>query len=258
MSMIFDIETTALPDEQLLPLLPEFTPPPHPGEFDPLAVKHGNTKDESKRAAKVADEYAKHITACENYAADAAAAKEKHWLEFKDRAALSATTGRVLAIGLYDQDESEPRPRIMHDDANEPALLANWWKVYRRWKDKGKSLVGFNSNGFDLPFLIRRSWILGVDVPATVIVQRRYFDGLFVDLRDVWLLGQKWGDAPSSLDIVSRALGAGCKADGGENVTGKDFGRLWLGTAEEREQATQYLHNDLVMTSRVATRLGVL
>jgi hypothetical protein len=83
----------------------------------------------------------------------------------------------------------------------------------------------------------------------------RYFDRCFVDLRDTWLIGQRWGECPSSLDFVCRTLGLGAKLEG---VTGADFARLWNGSEEEKQQATEYLFRDVEITRKVAWRLGVL
>ena len=48
-------------------------------------------------------------------------------------------------------------------------------------------MVGFNSNQFDLPFLIRRSWKHNVAVPMG-IRRGRYWSDQVLDLRDVWQL----------------------------------------------------------------------
>ncbi len=116
-------------------------------------------------------------------------------------------------------------------------------------------LVGANIIQFDLPFLIHRSWILGVDIPSTVCQFGKWgnFDPLFIDIREWWQLGQRNG-CESSLDVMARALGCGCKTEG---IDGGNFARLWFGTPEERQQATGYLLNDLQLTADVATRLGV-
>lgn len=256
--LIFDAETCGLPDTELSALCPEFTPPQHPGEFDPATVKYGNTKDEAKRAIILAEAREKHDVICSTHGPAVAALAEQHFADFKSRAALDATTGRVLAIGLQSADNG--KFAIVDGGGDEPKLLADFWGKYAKCRAQPGSprkMVGCNIYGFDLPFLIRRSWILGVDVPPTVTVNRRYFDQLFVDLREVWLCGQSWGNCDSKLDTMARALGVGSKADGG-GVTGADFGRLWLGTAEEKQQAVMYLRNDLELTSKVAMRLGVV
>src|ERR1044071_1281510 len=121
-TIFFDIETGPLPEAELATLLPA---------FDPNEVKMGNLKDPEKIAAKLSQ------------------AEEAHRLNSLKRAALDALTGRVLAIGLlFDNDDFSV---LCQED--EAELLRQFWSVCC-----GECrMVGFNSNSFDLPFLIRRS-----------------------------------------------------------------------------------------------------
>lgn len=247
--LCWDIETGPLPEEQIAQFLPEFTPPPHPGEFDPAAVKYGNTKDEAKRAAILAEAEAKHRAAVAAYESTEAAARKSHLADFLDRAAISPVTGRVLAIGFA----ADSKFAVEDGGGDEATIIAKFWQKYQACRVGQRRMVGCNIHGFDLPFLVRRSWILGVEVPATVIKDDRWWDSIFVDLRNRWLLGQRWGDCDSKLDTMARALGCGEK-----NGDGADFARLWLGSADERKQAVEYLRNDLQMTAAVAVRLGVV
>lgn len=246
--LIFDIETGPLADDVVAQHF-TFEELPHPGEFDPASVKYGNTKDEAKRAVKLEECRQAHNLAVANYEHTVAAARDEAWQQFKDNAALSATTGMVLAIGIQRGDKAG----IFKGD--EPTILAKFWKKYLECRPQTK-LVGCNIFEFDLPFLIRRSWILGVDVPRSVCEFGKWnnFDPLFVDIRQRWQLGQRNG-CPSSLDTMARALCCGHKTDG---INGGDFARLWLGTSEEHQQAVGYLLNDLQLTASVAARLGVM
>lgn len=251
--LIFDLETGALDDVTLAKLCPDFSPPPHPGDFDPAAVRYGNTKDADKRAAILADRQAAHALAVESYDKDCKLGAEQHFTNFKSSAALDPTTGRILAIGVQDADSG--KCGIDDGGGDEAVLIAKFWAKYVKCRAQvggPRKMIGANIFGFDLPFLIRRSWILGVEVPASVR-NGRYFDQLFIDLRDVWLCGQRWNDCQSSLDVMARALNCGSK-----NGHGADFARLWFGTGEERNLAVAYLRNDLAMTAAVAKRLGVV
>jgi hypothetical protein len=255
--LIFDIETGGLSETELAALCPPFEPPQHPGEFNPSTVAVGNLKDQAKIDEKIAKAKAAHELAVTNYDRDRITLAEQHFADFKSKAALDPTTGIVLAIGFQSADNG--KFAIEHGDGDEGKLLAAFWAKYAKCRANPggpRKMVGCNIFGFDLPFLVRRSWMLGVDVPASVVVNRRYFDQLFVDLREVWLLGQRWGDCGSSLDTIARTLGnCGQKP---EDVGGADFARLWNGTADDKNQAVAYLRNDLAMTSKVAKRLGVV
>lgn len=230
--LVFDIETTGLSEDHLRSIYKE----PTWEEFS--AACDQRWKEETRR---------------EKYAA----ATKNGFASFCEKAALDPTTGRVLAVGFQSADD--PSKFAIEDGGGDEAkLIAAFWAKYLKCRSHNqpggpRKLVGCNIFGFDLPFLVRRSWILGVEVPGTVRPDR-YWDVIFVDIRERWLLGQRWGDCASSLAVMAQALGCGKKPDG---VNGGDFGRLWLGTAEERQQAVAYLRNDLAMTAAVAKRLGV-
>lgn len=251
MSIVFDIETASLPDEQLRPIFEaDYEPLPHPGEFDPASVKYGNTKDATKRAEKLKECQDAHTLAVNQYAETANTHRAEAWQSFLDRAALNPATGCVLAIGVRSIDS--PKSFILGaGDEPEEKILADWWAFAIKIRAAKRMLIGHNILQFDLPFLIRRSWILGVEVPSFVR-QGRYFSDCWIDTREVWLCGQRQNECSSSLGDVARSLGAGSK-----NGEGKEFGRLWRGTSEERQQAIAYLTNDLQMTAAVAQRMGV-
>jgi hypothetical protein len=245
--LIFDIETGPLDNESVAKFSPEFAPPPHPGEFNPAGVKFGNLKDEAKRAAKLEEAKTAHADAVANYESSTAAAKAAHLADCLANAALSPLTGRVLAIGF----QTSKGVSIEDGGGDEEDLLNRFWAMYAKCRAAAPSprkMVGANIFGFDLPFLVRRSWILQVEFPQSVR-NGRYFDSMFVDLCDVWLCGQRFGSEPASLDVMSRALGIGQK-----NGSGAEFARLWQ---EDRAKAIEYLTNDLAITTKVAERLGV-
>lgn len=249
---IFDIETGALPDENLERVFTFKQPEPPPAEFDPACVKYGNLKDEAKRAAKLEEARATHAATLAEWPTILAAEREKQWQEFKSRAALSATTGKVLAIGLMPSSDG---PRVFDGGGSEEKLISEFWGLCARKRGKDR-FAGLNIYGFDLPFLITRSWILGVSIPNFVYTPSGKwvnFDQSFVDLRNVWLLGRSWGECESNLNAVSLALGGKGKMDG---VDGADFARLWFGTPEEHDDAVTYLINDLVETKFIASKLG--
>lgn len=211
--IIFDIETGPLPDEQILPL------------FDVDGVKFGNTKDEAKRAAIV----------------EAAKAK------FVERAALDPLTGQVVAIG-YHAAEAEPVViGVGWSVKTEADVLAHFWETFAYCSKAKRPLAGWNTHGFDLPFLVRRSWINDVAVPQGLLERGRYWHETFVDLMQIFSCG-KYGDFVS--------LHRACQAFGlaGKNGSGADFHRLWT---EDRDKAIAYLLNDVKQTYEVAARMGV-
>ena len=226
-TIVFDVETGPLAESELSALLPP---------FDPAEVKTGNLKDPAKIAEKIAE------------------AEANHRRDFIERAALDPLTGRVVAIGMLDL-ETDKFFIIGHDD--EARTLREFWQLTRGEMGRNNPLIGFNICNFDLPFLFRRSWKHRIAVPFG-IRRGRYWGDQVVDLRDAWQLGDR--QARGSLDSIAKHLGVGAKCVphgplAGKAISGADFAGLWQ---SDRKSAEGYLRNDIELTAKVATALGVV
>lgn len=206
----FDIETGPAPIEHLREMMPEFSAP-------------GNFKDEAKIAANIEEQRARWI---------------------RD-AALSPISGRIVAIG-YANDDGKP---VINASPDEESLIVDFFAAARTASAESGHMVGFNIFDFDLPFIVRRAWMLRIQPPACIMPSPRYWPSyLFTDIRAVWQLGDR--QASGSLDAVGRALGVGRK-----NGNGARFAELMQGNEEERAQAMLYLANDIELTRAVYRRL---
>lgn len=207
--IVFDIETAALPAEEIRGLMPDFSAP-------------ANWKDKDKIEGEIARQ-------------------QVLWFE---QAALSPITGNILVIGLVQGDETlfidgEP-PR------NEGDMIAEFFDY---WRSVNKPrFVGFCVKNFDLPFLLRRAWKHGVEVPAD-LRQGRYFSDRIIDLQETWCCGLNPKEERISLDRLAKYLGLGAKTG-----SGADFAKLW---SLDRPAAYRYLKNDLELTKAIAKKLGV-
>jgi hypothetical protein len=246
--VIFDIETGPLPMDVIRKIVPPFEPPKHPGEFDERNVKLGNATKPETVAKKIEDARLKHRDALERYSLDVEQAEEQYWADVEAKAALDAMTGEVLAIGYRGE-------KVVIDfqgERSEAMLLNKFWNQYKNLRSSSRRMVGWNIAGFDIPFLVKRSWIVGVVVPDCVFSgPQRYLDQTFIDLMKIWSAGQ-W-NAFTKLDTACRCLGVPGKPDG---INGGDFARLFR-NPETRHLALDYLGNDLEMTFGVAERVGV-
>lgn len=189
MTIYFDVETSGLPESELLATMPP---------FDPADVKCGNLKDPEKIAAKLAE------------------AESAHRRDYLEGAALDALTGRVLAVGFATDGDVTILDGGGGDEAE---LLRAFWNVVTCSYYQGAGLVGFNVCAFDLPFLVKRSWKHSLAVPLW-LREGRWWSKRVVDLREAWQMGDR--QAKGSLDAVARHLGVGRKVG-----DGKDFARLW-------------------------------
>jgi hypothetical protein len=244
--IIFDIETEALPLDQIE--IPPFDMPADLPAFDPASVKTGNLKDAAKIQEKIDQAKAAHESAMANYPKTVEAARADHVAKFLDKAALSAHTGRVLCIGYL----STAKDKVMIDDGkgDESEILLNFWKQFGICRLSSQPMVGLNIHDFDLPFIARRSWMLGIDVPPEAF-DGRYWDRIFVDLRERWLCGQRSTSCESNFDAIAKALGTAGK----NGQSGADFAKLWI---DDRPAAIDYLTNDLRQPAVWAARMGLI
>jgi hypothetical protein len=244
--LIFDIETGPLPIDMLKQIVRPFdrSSIKNPGVFDPNSVKYGRTTDPAKRAAKLKEVQEKHEKAVEDYESNLEAAEEKYWLEVQDKAALSAITGQVLAIGYGGNGET------VDHGMSEEELLSRFWAKFKKCRETRRKMIGFNIKKFDVPFIVQRSFILAVDVPESYM-DGRYLSATFVDLNDAWMCGN-YGYS-GNLDEIARACGVGRKTEG---VSGAHFAELYSNEAT-RPQAIDYALNDVVITRAVANRISV-
>jgi hypothetical protein len=227
-------------------------------------AKYGNVKKEELRKQKRDEQFAAYETKLANEAAERethkaewmakAAAHKAAWLE---KAALSPVTGRVLLIGILREEE----PLFIYG-ADEAKNLQTFWVVVEDSINKKLPLIGHNSNAFDLLFLVRRSWYLGVSVPREVR-QGRYWYPLFRDTMEAWNCGGVSRDYVK-LNLLGQFFGVGQKTEG---VEGKDFSKLWFGQmpveqwgspAEQRAKAIEYNGQDLRLTAAVAAKMGMV
>lgn len=256
-TIVFDIETGPLLDKEKLASFFEFdetTVKEHRligATFDLASVKYGSTIDPGKRAEKLHRVKEDFHTAQQGAGLAIKTAREKAWRHFLDRAALSALTGQVLAIG-YRQRNGRVAidPPEIADEAN---ILERFWTLSLDCLCSGEQLVGFSIKGFDLPFMVRRSWALGVGVPEGVFSgpDHRYFGGQFVDLMERWQCGNRMQF--ESADRIALHLGVTRKTG-----NGADFARLWWGSSEERQQAVDYLKNDLLNHQELGEAMGII
>lgn len=212
----FDIETGPLPLADLAKGMPTFDAP-------------SNFKDPEKIANAIAE-------------------KREKWLA---DAALDATTGRVIAIGLLYAEGDNENFVALDGLEDEAALLREFWnrlEDHHADAECGR-IVGWNSAAFDLPFLMRRSWMLGVRVPKWVRNGRWWHDDL-LDLIEVYRLGDRT-TTTGGLDRLAKCFGL----EGKTEPLGANFAMVWM---EDRPRALAYLRRDVELTAELGRRLGVL
>lgn len=226
MNLIYDIETKPQPEaiESMLAQEPR---------FDPDSVAVGNLKDEEKIKKKIID---------------AGIAHEKKMVEWREKVkktcCLDPDFGQISAIGILFVETGSYH---IIDGANEKDALIEWWSICDSSINRGYNAYGWNTEGFDLPFLFGRSRLLGVEYDHTYIHNYRYFHHSFVDLHKVWTFGA-YGKF-CKLDKACKALGF---VEPENEVEGATFHEYYERGGEDRAKAEAYLKNDLDMSFCVA------
>ena len=135
----------------------------------------------AKRKAKLTDEQRKHRLALANYDAECKEAKEEAWMSHVNRATLDVCTGRVLAVG-YGLSFKGQEPKLFLDvSEDEHGLLSRFWGLAACAKKRGGKLVSFNGHGFDIPFMVSRSWAYDDVVPLNLLTKYNKYEDFCID-----------------------------------------------------------------------------
>lgn len=237
--MFWDIETQPLPIEELLRIAPPFESKMQPpGEFNEGDVKLGNMKDPEKISAKIEAERVKHEKAVRDFDKNVLTEEEEYWKKVEEDATLRATRSRICTIQFGTKRRSDPIYFLHGDD--ERWVIETFWGLLTECMESGQLSVGFNIFGFDIPYMIRRSWILGIAVPIQLLGRGGKGVPGVTDLHEGWRLGQ-YGEFVS-LAEVGAAMGVGTKRD--IELRGGDFHRYWH-SVELRPFAIEYGCTDI-------------
>jgi hypothetical protein len=175
--------------------------------------------------------------------------------EYLAEAALSPLTGRVVVIGLIG---IEAMPEYL--EGPEKAVLEAFWGYFRAnhyaahrfcfWSGAG------NAGHFDIDFIVTRSRILGLDVPATAR-NGRYYGTRIVDLAAEFLLNRT-GDylsltnAGEIFHLFDEGVTPACKRKKPDDpITGAGFALAYANGAT-CQAALDYLANDLFLLYHLA------
>lgn len=161
---------------------------------------------------------------------------------------LWAVTGKVLSIGtMFSDDDKSLNIDYLQEGRSEKQLLESFWSSIT----EEIPIVGFNNKRFDLPFLIKRSWIN--NVTPYPLKEGIWWKPFIVDLYDVWTIGltsQQLGYPflRNGLADVLETLGLETK----DREMGKKFEKVFY---SNREKAIEYATEDIYKTRDLFNRL---
>ena len=127
-------------------------------------------------------------------------------------------------------------------------MISKFWSAALSAYNDGNILAGHNIKNFDLPYLVRRSFKLGLCVPSELRPERsRFWPYFFFDTMEEWSMGDN--QRRISLDRLARHLGLE-----GKSGSGKGFSKLYQ---SDQAAALDYLKQDLKVSASVAEALAI-
>ena len=138
--------------------------------------------------------------------------------QYKDvRSLVMATNpnfGQIVVIGLQYNRMDGATQSISIQNTNEKALLERFWQVI---KDKNVIFISYNGLNFDIPFIIRRSMIHGIEITNRDFLQlKRFSKNPHFDVKLV--LGDWDKFAPGTLELFADLFNIPTPKDGEVNA----------------------------------------
>ena len=117
------------------------------------------------------------------------------------KASLSAEWGKIVCISVgqvkFDDDDKPYMQKKSFYGEDERDLLSSFVNFMSQvfFKAPGIKLVGHNIKGFDLPYIIKKSIIYGIDLPRQLHLHKmKPWENCLVDTYEVWKAGG-WSSA---------------------------------------------------------------
>jgi len=168
---------------------------------------------------------------------------------------LSPLTAQLLAIGLFNPDskrgkvlyQSDVKENYFAEDSlieyigtDEKDILTIFWEDIKRYNQ----FITFNGRGFDSPFLILRSAMLGVK-PSRNLLPYRYDPKIHCDLLDQLTFYGAF--RRYSLDFYCKAFGI--KSPKSSGITGLDMKELY--EDKRYKDIAEYCIGDVIATAEL-------
>lgn len=176
--------------------------------------------------------------------------REQKRRDFQADMGLDWNANRIVALG-YQTESSEATVLVCEDEDDERAALRRVWHAYGAGR---RRIVGYNVWGFDLPTMIQRSRLLGIDVPY--IDMRRYGNSDQIDLFKLLTF-----DDIRCTSVIRRTLDNFCRLFGIDETippvgSGADIGAMV--EAGDWDGIRAHCLADVRRTQALAQRLGYI
>lgn len=163
--------------------------------------------------------------------------REAAYQERLARMALDVDLAKIVALGWLTPDDAGVE--IARNDEQEIALLKKFWSLVRT----SSHIIGYNLRRFDLPIILRRSWVLRVK--PVKIDMRKYNNRQVIDLME---LLYHYGDTTPR----ARGLKKVAQMYGIENILPDVEGSQV--TEMDNNMLAWYCASDVMMTAELGRR----
>lgn len=175
---------------------------------------------------------------------------------FQMKSALQAEFGRVVCIsfGKIKIVDGDPVAQIVsYAGEDEREVLTQAFKVMTGLAKNNIKLCGHNIKRFDVPYLCKRAFILGLE-PATPIKvwDKKPWETSLIDTSELWSCGA-WQEGFTSLDLLATVLGIDSPKD---DISGAEVHQTFYNG--EVERIKEYCQKDVITLIQVALKLAGL
>jgi hypothetical protein len=167
---------------------------------------------------------------------------------WNEKATLNAFTSKVWSIGYGVDDEAI---EIDHHGADPAAEMESQMleRFFALANDGAHQICGFNIFGFDIPFIMRRAYSLGVKVPPA-LRHRKFWHDRFIDIMDCWVLGTFRSEPQNRISLGNLAKHLGLE---GKTGHGSQF---WQTYITDQASALEYAERDVELLREIWAKIG--
>lgn len=170
---------------------------------------------------------------------------------YKQKAGLYAEFGKIVCISIGYLAEGELNVKSFYGD-DEKNLLIDFFEMITVIQKRFKSLVGFASNQYDIPFIIKRAMINGLPVPDMIDVSgMKPWELVHIDLKEHFKLT---GWEVPSLPTLAHCFGIP-SSKGGE-VEGYNLSEYYYsGKKGVNDNIMKYCEDDIWVTCNIFLKM---
>ena len=173
-----------------------------------------------------------------------------------NRAALYPEFGKIIVISIgqasFENDTLTTSKIKSFSGDNEREVLEGFMNLLKGAfrVNSNLQLVGHNIKNFDMPYIIKRALINGVDIPRQLHIHKlKPWETCLLDTKDIWKFG---GYSQTSLSLISDLLGLPSPKN---DISGPDVRRVYY-EENDLERIKIYCEHDVKATINILLKLA--